>query len=116
MNNTAFGSTESLTQLPSPGSASEDDPRVVAALKEYLAALDDGQCPDRAAFLERHGDIAPLLARCLDGLELVHGAASGLPAATGGGLNESACPPNATLGDFRLIRMVGRGAMGVVYE
>ena len=49
-----------------------DDPRVIAALEEYAAALEAGKAPDRDAFLARHADVAEALAGCLTGLEFVH--------------------------------------------
>ena len=51
-----------------------DDPRVIAALEEYAAALEAGKAPDRKAFLARHADVAEALAGCLTGLEFVHDA------------------------------------------
>ena len=91
-----------------------DDPRVFQAVQEYLAALETGRKPDRAAFLARHPDIAPALAECLAGLDLVHTAGPKLrepaPAPT------PAAEPPAALGDYRIVRELGRGGMGVVYE
>src|SRR5258708_5555491 len=96
----------------------QDDPRVIQALDEYLAALEAGQKPDRMVFLARHGEIAEPLAKCLDGLEFVQNAAPQLdhrvadqgvaPSALTGELT-TATP----LGDFRIIREIGRGGMGV---
>jgi hypothetical protein len=60
---------------PSAPSAAQDDPRVIGALEEYLAALEAGQRPDRQAFLARHEDIAPALVRALDALEFIRTAA-----------------------------------------
>src|SRR5207253_2718884 len=60
---------------PCPVHVSEptpDDPRVVAAVEEYLAALEAGDKPDRQAFLDRHADVAGVLAECLEGLQFVH--------------------------------------------
>jgi hypothetical protein len=54
---------------------SADDPRVVSAVKEYLALLESGG-GSRDEFLSRHADIADVLAEYLDGLEIVHGAAA----------------------------------------
>ena len=54
----------------------EDDSRVIRALEGYLAAIEEGLEPDRPGFLNRHASIAHPLAACLDGLELVHRAAS----------------------------------------
>jgi serine/threonine protein kinase len=96
-------------------SATLDDPRVVAALREYLDGLENGQHPDRAAFLARHADIAAALSECLDGLDFVHSAARSGSADSSylvNGLAQAGTP----LGDFRIVREVGRGGMGVVYE
>jgi serine/threonine protein kinase/tetratricopeptide (TPR) repeat protein len=96
-----------------------DDPRVIQAVEEYLAALEAGPRPDRQEFLARRPEIAGALARCLDGLEFVHEAAPllgqpsrDLPAAPAGPDFQQGVP----LGDYRIVREVGRGGMGVVYE
>ena len=93
-----------------------DDPRVVVAVREYMAALESGVAPSREQFIKRHTAIAGPLADCLDGLEMVHQAAVTLRP------GRNVRPPELTdhsqipLGDFRLIREIGRGGMGVVYE
>jgi serine/threonine protein kinase/WD40 repeat protein len=87
-----------------------DDPRVIAAVEEYLAELEAGHGPDRMRFLSSYPqEVAAAVAECLDSLELVR--------AVGQELRPSQPPePPPSLGDFRLIREVGRGGMGVVYE
>jgi serine/threonine protein kinase/Tfp pilus assembly protein PilF len=100
---------------------SQDDPRVIQALDDYLAALEAGHKPDRRVFLARHAEVAEALAKCLDGLEFVQHAApqldqqvsdqgTALSAITG------ELATTMPLGDFRIIREIGRGGMGVVYE
>ncbi len=91
-------------------SAELEDPRLVAALEEYLAAAEAGSPPDREAFLARHADIAAPLALCLDGLD----AFAGVPHAESVGATGREVA--GTLGDFRIVREVGRGGMGIVYE
>jgi serine/threonine protein kinase len=106
---------------PKPGreAPAVDDPRVVEALEEYLTAAEEGQAPDRRLFLARHADISGALAECLDGLAALHGAGPSPSQA----LTVSQAPdkpadgsPGRPLGDFRIIRELGRGGMGVVYE
>ncbi len=97
---------------PSPPAL--DDPRVVRALEEYLAAAEEGRAPDRRAFLARHAEIAGALDECLDGLEALHGAGSSPHQAVTD--KPADAPAGTPLGDFQIIREIGRGGMGVVYE
>jgi tetratricopeptide (TPR) repeat protein len=95
----------------------KDDPRVVQALREYVTALEAGQKPNRQEFLTRYADVAEALADGLAGLELVYEAAPQLQQSASSGANGSAeFHPLAPLGDYRIVREVGRGGMGVVYE
>ena len=97
-----------------------DDPRLAQAVREYLKELESGQRPDRRRWLERYPDLAEALGQCLDGLELVHQAAplasplSGNSSRLLGNVND---PVSANpLGDFQIVREIGRGGMGIVYE
>ncbi len=98
-----------------PGTAGgADDPRLVAALEECLADLEGGLRPDRAALRERYPELADELLACLDGLEFVHRAAPTQVGPTD--LLFLAPEQSGRLGDYRIVREVGRGGMGVVYE
>lgn len=81
----------------------------------YLEQLEAGECPDRASFLKEYPDIADDLVGQLEALEFLHFTAPQLA----GGKEVAAddeISPSATLGDFRLIKPIGRGGMGIVYE
>src|SRR5262245_20334410 len=89
----------------------QDDPRAMEIAREFLAELEAGRSPNRTSFLARCPELASALADCLDGIELAHGA---------GKLLLPTPPPQpdtpGTLGDFLIVREIGRGGMGVVYE
>jgi hypothetical protein len=103
--------------------ARSESPRLVAAVREYTAALEAGQRPSRQEFLQRYADVAEELAACIDSLAFVHSAAAQMQGSIRGvartasaaadGIDPAAAQP---LGDFRLVREIGRGGMGVVYE
>lgn len=78
---------------------------LVRVLDQYLADLQAGKTPDREKLLADHPELALELEDCLAGIEFVHRAAK-----------PSATQTPAQLGDFRIVREVGRGGMGVVYE
>jgi WD40 repeat protein/serine/threonine protein kinase len=83
-------------------------------VEEYRALLKAGRRPDREAFLARHGDLTASLAECLDALEFVEAAGPQLH--SGGEAPTLDFAGSLPLGDFRILREVGRGGMGVVYE
>src|SRR5437660_3732792 len=84
------------------------------ALEEYLAAAEAGTAPPREEFLARHPELAEDLDACLAALRFIGHAAEGprsvVAAVAGAPPAEQAA---GQLGDFRLIREVGRGGMGV---
>ncbi|HMC10938.1 MAG TPA: serine/threonine-protein kinase, partial [Pirellulaceae bacterium] len=86
------------------------------AMQQYLEALEAGRCPSRQEFLAQHPEIAVELGGCLDGLELVHEAARIIRQGEAAGSVLTAEELKLPLGDFRIVREIGRGGMGVVYE
>ena len=93
---------------------------MIAALESYLEALRGGTCPRRGhEFLAQHAEIAEALGQCLSGLEFIQRRPSSSRRSqlvTAGSIRPTTCPPCAQLGDYRILREVGRGGMGVVYE
>jgi eukaryotic-like serine/threonine-protein kinase len=55
-----------------PESPAYDDPRLLAAVKEFQAAYESGRRPSRRVFLRKYPEIAPELWECLEGLSLLH--------------------------------------------
>ncbi|MCZ2342740.1 MAG: serine/threonine protein kinase [Bacteroidales bacterium] len=102
-----------------PFDESADSPQLIAAIREYEAALLAGKRPDHREFLARYPDLGHDLIDGLCGLDFLHSAGSRLNASTAGrapAVVTHGPPETGTLGDFRLIREIGRGGMGVVYE
>lgn len=93
----------------------DEDPRLLAAAQEYLAALEAGRRPARTEFLARFPELAESLPPYLDAIDMVHAGARVLPASGNRPVLEDPLPAEP-LGDFRLVREIGRGGMGVVYE
>ncbi len=96
--------------------AGPDASHVVAALEEYQEALRAGRAVDRDAFLDAHGEVADRLAEFLDALDLIQSVAGEATPTSGSDIGPSPLGPGEVLGDFRILREVGRGGMGVVYE
>jgi serine/threonine protein kinase len=107
-----------MSAEPSNGAGSDD--RLQDILVEYLEAQEAGRAPDRKTFLARHPEFARELEEFFATDERVDGAVAPLREAVLGGPGPeggAAGPPGPTqLGDFRILREVGRGGMGIVYE
>ena len=100
--------------------AAAEDPQIAAALEEYLEALNSDSPPVREEFLDRYPTIAGALAECLSGLEFIQTTGWQLAARVAPwpspAQGEEIASTNARLGDYRIVRELGRGSMGVVYE
>jgi eukaryotic-like serine/threonine-protein kinase len=98
----------------------DDDPRLIAAVQEYMAAVEAGKRPNRQEFISRHSEIAGDLSACLQGLAFINQATAQMDDASAtivrGSRMAQTEMPAQPLGDFQLIREIGRGGMGVVYE
>jgi outer membrane protein assembly factor BamB/tRNA A-37 threonylcarbamoyl transferase component Bud32 len=82
----------------------ESASELVRVLDQYVADLQAGRAAERDQLLAAHPALAAQLEQCLAGIEFIHRATQPTPETP------------AQLGDFRIIREVGRGGMGVVYE
>src|SRR5262249_43377038 len=109
------GSAESFSFETSGAAGSSEDEQITSALEEYARLKREGQPPPRDEFLARFRTIAGALAECLDGLEFVEDAASHFSPGPRRSMS-TGLRAEAQLGEFRLIREIGQGGMGVVFE
>jgi serine/threonine protein kinase/tetratricopeptide (TPR) repeat protein len=96
-----------------PASRTEREQVLDEILTAYLKAVDAGQPPDRGTLLARHPELAADLERFFADQDAMARWAEPLGEPDASPLGESL--PEA-LGDFRILREVGRGGMGIVYE
>jgi serine/threonine protein kinase/WD40 repeat protein len=90
---------------------------VVRLLEGYLEQLEQGALPRPEEWLAEHPDLSGRLGECLATLELLHQTARSVGRESRPGTVPA--PKELALGqlgDYRLVREVGRGGMGIVYE
>ncbi len=94
-----------------------DEGRLFQAVQSYLHELEQGRRPSRREWLARYPELGPALRDCLDGLGLIRDAAASISvprsAAADARVGVQAGTP---IGDFHIIREIGRGGMGIIYE
>jgi tetratricopeptide (TPR) repeat protein len=116
---------------PEPSRLSDREEHLQEIVAGYLEGLGAGGAEDRQALLARHPEFAAELAEFFGMRDRVDGVAVPLRQAVQGGHPPEAKAGGAALerivpagqiadlgqlGDFRIVREVGRGGMGVVYE
>lgn len=96
----------------------EQKERLTDILDEYLSALERGVPAATESLLQDHPDLAGPLTMYLNRLEELHGVAAGFGDPSQRSPQQAVRPEDDQwrLGDFVLLREVGRGGMGVVYE
>ncbi len=99
---------------PRPEDDTADAPQelmVSEAADEYLQRVQQGESPDVEDYVQRYPEVAEVLREVLPALQAMHHSRATKTAAAGG-------TPiiDGVLGDFRILREIGRGGMGIIYE
>jgi WD40 repeat protein/serine/threonine protein kinase len=94
------------------------DPALAALVDELADRLQAGEAVDLESFIGRHPEHAGPLRQLVPALELMGKLkrSAAREAASPGPPGRDARPEMDLLGDFRIVREIGRGGMGVVYE
>jgi serine/threonine protein kinase len=101
---------ETITEIGAPRRELAD------VLERYLAELESGARPDRDEILRANEALADELRPYLDSIDKLHAAAQELRVSRSLGASAGPAASGKRIGDFRIVREVGRGGMGVVYE
>jgi serine/threonine protein kinase/Flp pilus assembly protein TadD len=86
-----------------------------AVVDEFLDRLGRGERPDVEEYAREHPRLATVLRQMLPALRVMHLSAAA-PHVQAAAAPAEVIEPEGPLGDFRIVREVGRGGMGVVYE
>ncbi|TWU28459.1 serine/threonine-protein kinase [Bythopirellula polymerisocia] len=94
------------------------DQRLSQAVEEYLRSFEEVRPIDLDELLANYSDVADELKSCIDTLDFMRNVAPQLAEESDSKRRqpETTIQPLANLGDFRIIREIGRGGMGIVYE
>ncbi|HEV3082870.1 MAG TPA: tetratricopeptide repeat protein [Gemmataceae bacterium] len=102
--------------VPSP--AVKPDPLLADLIEELTAKLQAGEKVDLAAYADAHPGHAQQLRQLLPALQMLAavGSSAGGDSASASAYELEPRLVSGVLGDYRIIRQIGRGGMGIVYE
>ena len=100
----------------STNTSSADYGRFDELAEEFAARFRRGERPSLQEYIDRCPDLADEIRELFPALVEVERVKEDQPARPGAAETAVALPPLGQVGDYRILREVGRGGMGVVYE
>ena len=100
----------------STNTSSADYGRFEELAEEFAARYRRGERPGLQEYIDRYPDLADEIRELFPALVEVERVKEDQPARPGAAEAAAALPPLGQVGDYRILREVGRGGMGVVYE
>ena len=97
-------------------STTDFDALVADACDEFAELVQQGGAPSVEEFSKRYPEIATILTQILPAIGAMKNAQSMKPEDSPASAIEAPQFVDGTVGDFRLVKEIGRGGMGVVYE
>jgi WD40 repeat protein/serine/threonine protein kinase/tetratricopeptide (TPR) repeat protein len=94
--------------------AEDVEARVAQIADEFVRQLDQGEQPSIGDFARRYPDLTAELRQALPALKLMRAAGGGTLSSVSN--LAAALPLEGRLGDYHILRELGRGGMGIVYE
>jgi serine/threonine protein kinase len=102
---------------PSAPSRQGSDALLAEIVEEFTNRVQAGESVDVEAYIHKHPEHAERLRQLLPALALLDDLGRSLSSAANGAAGQSSEDTlSGVLGDFRILREVGKGGMGVVYE
>jgi len=102
---------------PSAPSQAGSDVLLAEVIEEFTNRLQAGESVDVESYIQKHPEHAERLRQLLPALALLDDLGRSVSMVAGKAMSESREGAlSGVLGDFRIIREVGKGGMGVVYE